>query len=410
MKKIAEINKVESQPKFANSFWGTSKTSSTPVFIQPKLTINNPIDEYEKEADEMADKVMRMEQPFVQAKSLPINSIPRKCAHCEEEERKLQRKEMNGNVATADHTLESYVGNLNGSGQTLSNEVRNFYEPRFGYDFRNVKVHTDSVAAKSAQSINALAYTSGENIVFNQGQYSPNTESGKKLLGHELTHVVQQLGIPSNAIQLRAAPYIKKITVHLAPPQSADLEWEGTPPASATGRDHFTVSTGKGYGEPDDPPGTCRRQCCTDPDTQCAPPWNQPTSVGSCCTYYGNTFWTGTPEAVHGGPGGWRWWTPIQPYYSSRSIALHQHTEVTGQPIGHGCVRMDDENAQRIHDFSNGRRTNVTIDGRAAPVLCENDRRCNTGATGLMEDLFLDYSAVAANEQEPVEGLEGLLS
>jgi hypothetical protein len=81
---------------------------------------------------------------------------------------------------------------LHSGGQALSTEARNFYEPRFGYDFSNVKVHTDSIAAKSAQSINALAYTSGSNIVFNNGQYSPNTDSGKRLLGHELTHVVQQ--------------------------------------------------------------------------------------------------------------------------------------------------------------------------------------------------------------------------
>ncbi|ULT44688.1 DUF4157 domain-containing protein [Niabella defluvii] len=57
-----------------------------------------------------------------------------------------------------------------------------------------MKIHTDSVAARSAQSINALAYTSGSNIVFNQNQYQPGTESGKRLLAHELTHVVQQTG------------------------------------------------------------------------------------------------------------------------------------------------------------------------------------------------------------------------
>jgi len=191
MKGHAEINGADNQPKFGNSFFGSSKTAGTPGFIQPKLTINDPNDEYEKEADEMADKVMRMQRPFVQTKPLPINSIHRKCAHCEED-KTAQRKEMNGSEATVDHTLERYVGNLSGSGQSLSNEARNFYEPRFGYDFSNVKVHTDSVAAKSAQSINALAYTSGNNIVFNNGQYSPNTHGGKRLLGHELTHVMQQ--------------------------------------------------------------------------------------------------------------------------------------------------------------------------------------------------------------------------
>jgi peptidoglycan hydrolase-like protein with peptidoglycan-binding domain len=168
--------------------------SSKASFVQPKLQINDPGDQYEKEADTVVDKVMRMEAPFIPTKPLPITSVQRTCKDCEEE-KKTQRKEINRSETNADHTLESYIANLNGSGHSLSDEVRNFYEPRFGYDFSNVKVHTDSVAAKSAQSINALAYTSGDNIVFNAGQYSPNTDSGKKLLGHELTHVVQQTNI-----------------------------------------------------------------------------------------------------------------------------------------------------------------------------------------------------------------------
>lgn len=73
-------------------------------------------------------------------------------------------------------------------------ETKQFFEPKFGYDFSNVKVHIDSVAAKSAQSVNALAYTTGNNIVFDSGQYAPQTDTGKKLLAHELTHVVQQGG------------------------------------------------------------------------------------------------------------------------------------------------------------------------------------------------------------------------
>jgi hypothetical protein len=176
-------------------------------------------------------------------------------------------------------------------------------------------------------------------------------------------------------VQRRPAPYIKKITVHLTPPQKAELEWKGTPPSSATGADSFTVSTGKGYGDPGDPPGTCKRQCCSDAEKQCAPPFNQPGKVGSCCTHFGSAFYTGTPQKEHGG---WLWWTPIQPYYSQRGIALHQHDEVTGQPIGHGCVRMDEPNAKRIFDFSNRSKTNVTIDGRASPVDCKSDRQCAT--------------------------------
>ena len=166
-------------------------------FFQPKLTINQPNDVFEQEADAVADHILQSKSQQRGSelffKPMNISSVQRKCTHCEEEEKKkAQRKEMNGDATTADSTLENYVGGLNCSGQPLSKKVRSFFEPRIGYDFSNVKVHTDSVAAKSAQSINALAYTSGNNIVFNSGQYAPNSDSGKKLLGHELTHVVQQ--------------------------------------------------------------------------------------------------------------------------------------------------------------------------------------------------------------------------
>jgi len=196
--------------------------------------------------------------------------------------------------------------------------------------------------------------------------------------------------------------------VNLAPPQSAELKWEGTPPADATGSDTFTVSTGKGYGDPGDPPGTCTRDCCKDAATQCAPPWNRPDKVGSCCTYFGSTFWTGKPRVEHNG---WNWWTPIEPYYSIRGIALHQHTEVTGKPIGHGCVRMSDENAKRIFDYSNGKSTNVTIGGRAAPVACDEDRKCGASPEGAGADRGRAGDGTRlAGAAEPVPGLEGRMT
>jgi len=373
------------------------------------------------------------------------HTIAGSCTSCNKEnETKLQRsakvvesdKQNDGAPPVAQEVLRS-------AGRPLDTATRAFFEPRFGHDFSRVRVHSDAQAAKSASAEKALAYTVGRNVVFAANEYSPATSEGRKLIAHELAHVVQQsavaggigtatesdsernadaiseralAGQPIGAIQRsatvmrrRAAPYIKKVSVHLAPPQSADLEWEGTPPAAATGSDHFTVSTGKGYSDPGDPAGTCTRTCCTDAMTQCAPPWNQPTRVGACCTYYGDSFWTGTPLEEHNG---WQWWTPIQPYYSSRGIALHQHTEVTGDPIGHGCVRMDEPNAKRIFDYSNGRRTNVTIDGRAAPVLCDSARRCTgstgSGATGLLDRGTEDRRL--AQQQTPVAGLEGVMS
>ena len=170
-------------------------TTGFPSGIQPKLRINEPGDKYEQEADAMAEKIMRMDIPDVQTKSLSISVIQRKCAHCEEEEKKkLQRKETNIQTATTSHSLESYVNGLNIGGQPLSMELRNFYEPRLGFDFSKVRIHDNTSAAQSAQSINALAYTHGNNIVFNSGQYLPKSSAGKKLLGHELMHVVQQRG------------------------------------------------------------------------------------------------------------------------------------------------------------------------------------------------------------------------
>jgi hypothetical protein len=81
-----------------------------------------------------------------------------------------------------------------GSGKAMEGETKSFMESRFGQDFSDVRIHTNHDAAQSAQSINANAYTSGKNIVFDTGRYQPNTDSGKNLLAHELVHVVQQTG------------------------------------------------------------------------------------------------------------------------------------------------------------------------------------------------------------------------
>jgi hypothetical protein len=83
---------------------------------------------------------------------------------------------------------------LSSPGQPLDAETRAFMEPRFGHDFSAVRVHTDGRAAESARAVNALAYTVGRDVVFGGGEYKPRTSEGKRLLAHELTHVVQQSG------------------------------------------------------------------------------------------------------------------------------------------------------------------------------------------------------------------------
>lgn len=172
-----------------------NKFANRPVLnaIQTKLAVNEPGDRYEQEADAMADNVMRMQVPKNSVSISEGKSIQRKCAHCEEEEKKkVQRKEMGTHSPVVNESLNNYISGLNNSGQPLSPDVRNFFEPRFGYDFGKVKIHNDASATQSAKSINALAYTHGNNIVFNTGQYAPETNAGKRLLGHELVHVMQQ--------------------------------------------------------------------------------------------------------------------------------------------------------------------------------------------------------------------------
>jgi hypothetical protein len=83
---------------------------------------------------------------------------------------------------------------LLGPARPLDAATRAFMEPRFGHDFSQVRVHTDSLAADSARSVNARAYTSGRNLVFGEGQYAPHSSQGRRLIAHELTHVVQQNG------------------------------------------------------------------------------------------------------------------------------------------------------------------------------------------------------------------------
>jgi len=112
-----------------------------------------------------------------------------------EEEEKAQAKEDSSAPSTAPASVESGISSLRGGGSPLSESSRSFFEPRFGADFSGVRVHTDSKANHLAGSINAKAFTSGKDVVFGSGQYSPETSDGKKLLAHELTHTVQQKGV-----------------------------------------------------------------------------------------------------------------------------------------------------------------------------------------------------------------------
>jgi hypothetical protein len=94
---------------------------------------------------------------------------------------------------------------LRGGGAPLDSTSRSFFESRFERDFSGVRVHTDPRAAESARQMNALAYTTGHDVAFAAGRYAPSTPSGRRLLAHELTHVVEQKRTGTQAIQRKVA-------------------------------------------------------------------------------------------------------------------------------------------------------------------------------------------------------------
>jgi hypothetical protein len=146
--------------------------------IQAKLTVGEPGDKYEQEADMMASQVMSMPDTPVQTKPL-ANGMTRV----------VQRAAMPTNGGTqANSNIESRLNSTKGGGSPLPKEVRSFMEPRFGADFSSVRVHTDSTAVQMSRELGAQAFTHGSDVYFGEGKAPGNNE----LTAHELTHVVQQ--------------------------------------------------------------------------------------------------------------------------------------------------------------------------------------------------------------------------
>jgi hypothetical protein len=191
--------------------------------LQPKLTVSAPNDRYEQEADRVADHVMgAASSPAAAATESSPAHLQRcacggTCAACagEDEATHLQPLRISAapsgltqNKATdtrgsaeeqdgsteVDETLEGRIEALRGGGQPLPPGVRTLFEPRFGRDFSDVRVHTGASAAPLTRALNARAFTVGHDVIVSPGEYAPATPSGQHLLAHELTHVVQQTG------------------------------------------------------------------------------------------------------------------------------------------------------------------------------------------------------------------------
>ena len=178
--------------------------------VQPKLAVNAPGDAFEQEADRVAEQVgsdalvsgvSSLSGPAVQ-RACACGGSDDDCPACRaaSSSASVQRKATQSDAPP--EPGEAVSRTLQSPGQPLAPAVRADMEARLGYDFQNVRVHTDPDASRSAQEIHALAYASGTSIAFDAGQYRPDATEGRKLLAHELTHVVQQGG----ATRRSAAP------------------------------------------------------------------------------------------------------------------------------------------------------------------------------------------------------------
>jgi hypothetical protein len=145
--------------------------------LRTKLAINEPGDVFEQEADRVAAQVMRMPVPSPQAKPTDGPGA----------------ESRTSDAGVPD--VSPVVGDvLRSPGQPLDRETRAFMEPRFGRSFADVRVHDGPHADRAAGSVQARAFTLGRDVVFAAGEHDPRSEDGKRLLAHELTHVVQQCG------------------------------------------------------------------------------------------------------------------------------------------------------------------------------------------------------------------------
>jgi len=165
--------------------------------IQRKLTVGETNDPLEDEAGLMADKVMRMpEASFIQRKT-------GSCSTCDYDDEHVHLKPLDNQVSPiirakgdgagmVSNSVSSRIQSSMGSGSSIPNNTRSFMESRFGTDFSDVKIHTGDESAQLNRELNAKAFTVNNNIYFNNGQYQPQSDSGKHLLAHELSHVVQQ--------------------------------------------------------------------------------------------------------------------------------------------------------------------------------------------------------------------------
>lgn len=171
--------------------------------LQRKLTIGASNDPLEQEANRVADEIM----------SMPLNS---KVNPTPPRIQRFSGQATNECLETAPPSVDRVLNSL---GTPLEPSLRQDMEARFGHDFSQVRVYTDSAAEQSTRDMDANAYTVGKNVVFGSGQFSPETYKGRRLLAHELGHVVQQASTSQSSLvqrDLKAYNLVKSESMFMA--------------------------------------------------------------------------------------------------------------------------------------------------------------------------------------------------
>ncbi|MBL8369226.1 MAG: DUF4157 domain-containing protein [Candidatus Accumulibacter sp.] len=180
--------------------------------VRAKLSVSRPHDPDEEEADRWADRVMGMPTAGPPATSPFVHTTAaRASAKAQRDTRSpsLSRKPTASGPAPA----ASFAVPSRNGGRALNASARDFFEPRFGRDLGDVRIHDDAAAADSARRIGARAYAYGDQVVFGAGEFAPDSDAGRHLLAHELTHVLQASGgeqrirrAPEDATRLNQLP------------------------------------------------------------------------------------------------------------------------------------------------------------------------------------------------------------
>lgn len=267
---------IEPENKTAGTAASFIQPAQKPVGIMTKLEVGKPGDEYEQEADRMADRVMQTtDNTAIQRATLPEEKVQKATLP----EEKIQKKSVSGEKATGNpytplnlsyrgdfaadrhiswiqresykrdddeeepvqmksafpmnreipdqSWLENQINQSKNNGQPLPQGYRSFMESRLGVDLSRVNIHTGNEASQLNRSLQAQAFTHGNDVYFNEGKYEPESRHGQHLLAHELTHVVQQGGS-------QPAPNVQKEDTNAIPSSQEEEQTTSADPVTAT--------------------------------------------------------------------------------------------------------------------------------------------------------------------------------